>query len=130
MAQRKKEQQMRRLSAGPARFFLGVLLALVLVPTVSSFAQRRPPTLREFLQQYRGKEILIMDKTGGVEQFSGGEAAKAYTLTLNDVQNDYIVVTRETDADKRSFVYPISIIRRIIFQYDGRAYQKIVLELY
>lgn len=122
---------MRHLSGRPARlFFLGLLVLLAVLPAASVLAQRRPPTLREFLLQYRGREILIMDRTGAVEQFSGGEAAKAYTLVLNDVQSDYIVVTRETEADKRSFVYPISIIRRIIFQYDGRAYQKIVLEMY
>jgi hypothetical protein len=106
------------------------LLAMMLVSETSSFAQRRPPTMREFLLQFRGKEILIMDKTGGVEQFTGGEASRAYTLTLNDVQNDYIVVSRESESDKRSFIYPISLIRRIIFAYDGKPYVKIVLEMY
>jgi hypothetical protein len=95
-----------------------------------AIAQRKPPSLREFLLQYRGREVLMMDKTGGVEQFAGGEAAKAYTVRLDDVLNDYIVVTRDSDTDKRSFVYPISVVRRVIYLYDGKPYQKIVLEMY
>jgi hypothetical protein len=93
-------------------------------------AQRKPPLLREFLLQYKGREILMMDKTGGVEQFTGGEAAKAYTVRLDDILTDYFVVTRDSDTDKRSFVYPISVVRRVIFLYDGKPYQKIVLEMY
>ena len=93
-------------------------------------AQKKTATLREFLLQYKGKEVLIQDKTGGVEQFVGGDAAKAYNLVLNDVMNDYMIVSRNTDTDKRSFVYPLSVIRRIIYLYDGKPYQKIVIELY
>ena len=95
-----------------------------------AIAQRKPPSLREFLLQYKGRDILMMDKTGGVEQFAGGEAAKAYTVRLDDVLSDYFVVTRDSDTDKRSFVYPISVVRRVIFLYDGKPYQKIVLEMY
>ncbi len=93
-------------------------------------AQRKPPSLREFLLQYKGRDILMMDKTGGVEQFTGGEAAKAYTVRLDDVLNDYFVVTRNSDTDKRSFAYPMAVVRRVIFLYDGKPYQKIVLEMY
>ena len=95
-----------------------------------AIAQRKPPSLREFLLQYKGRDVLMMDKTGGVEQFAGGEAAKAYTVRLDDVLSDYIVVTRDSDTDKRSFAYPISVVRRVIFLYDGKPYQKIVLEMY
>ena len=95
-----------------------------------AIAQRKPPSLREFLLQYTGRDILMMDKTGGVEQFAGGEAAKAYTVRLDDVLSDYFVVTRDSDTDKRSFAYPISVVRRVIFLYDGKPYQKIVLEMY
>jgi len=93
-------------------------------------AQRKPPSLREFLLQYKGRDILMMDKTGGIEQFTGGEAAKAYTVRLDDVLNDYFVVTRDSDTDKRSFAYPMTVVRRVIFLYDGKPYQKIVLEMY
>jgi hypothetical protein len=105
-------------------------VALVLASAVPAFAQRRPPNLREFLSQFRGREVLIMDKTGGAEQFATGEAAKAYTVILNEILNDYFVVTRDAESDKRSFVYPMSVIRRIIFAYDNKPYQKIVIEMY
>ncbi len=101
--------------------------------SAESFAQRRAPgngTLREFLAEYKGKEVLILDKTTGVEQFVSGDASKAYSLILNDVQGDYIVVSRTTDTDKRTFIYPISVIRRIIYMYDNVRYQKIVIEMY
>lgn len=111
--------------------WIGVTMLFVLAPGASdAIAQRKPPSLREFLLQYRGRDILMMDKTGGVEQFSGGEAAKAYTVRLDDVLTDYFVVTRDSDTDKRSFVYPISVVRRVIYLYDGKPYQKIVLEMY
>jgi hypothetical protein len=106
-----------------------LLCALFLLPT-AALAQKHPPSLREFLTGYKGKEIQILDKTGGTEQFAGGDASKSYTLTLNDVQNDYIVVSRNTSTDKRTFLYPISVIRRVIFQFDGRPYDKILLEMY
>lgn len=108
---------------------LAVLLSLALTAGEAA-AQRKPPFLREFLLQYKGRDVLMMDKTGGVEQFAGGEAAKAYTVRLEDVLNDYIVVTRDSDTDKRSFVYPMTVVRRVIFLYDGKPYQKIVLEMY
>jgi hypothetical protein len=106
-----------------------LLCSLFLLPS-SALAQKHPPSLREFLTAYKGKEIQILDKTGGTEQFAGGDASKAYTLTLNDVQNDYILVSRNTSTDKRTFLYPISVIRRVIFQFDGRPYDKILLEMY
>jgi hypothetical protein len=112
----------------------GVLIlctaAFLVIAAAPAAAQRRPPTMREFLAQFRGREVLVMDRTGGIEQFAGGEAAKAYTVILNDVQNDYMVVTRDAESDKRSFVYPLSVIRRIIFAFDNKPYQKIVIEMY
>ena len=110
---------------------VGVMLLLACAPGASeAVAQRTPPSLREFLLQYRGREILMMDNTGGVEQFTGGEATKSYTVRLDDVLIDYFVVTRNSDSDKRSFVYPMSVIKRVIFLYDGKPYQKIVIEMY
>jgi len=109
---------------------IAIVALITLIPADMLFAQRRPATFKEFLAQYRGKEVLMMDKTGGVEQFVGGEAAKAYTVVLNDVMNDYIIVSRQVENDKRSFIYQLTNIRRIIFAYDGKPYQKIVLEMY
>ncbi len=122
---------MNRLIARGSVFSL-LLILLAAVPA-TSLAQRRSPgngTLREFLAEYKGKEILILDRTTGVEQYVSGDASKAYSLTLNDVQADYIVVSRSTETDKRSFIYPLSVIRRIIYAYDNVRYQKIVLEMY
>lgn len=121
--------RIRTLQRDVVWFSAAVLVCLAL-SAGDAIAQRKPPSLREFLLQYRGRDILMMDKTGGVEQFSGGEAAKAYTVRLDDVLSDYFVVTRDSDTDKRSFVYPISVVRRVIFLYDGKPYQKIVVEMY
>jgi hypothetical protein len=118
-----------RLKRVPAIALL--LLGMVLLGSTSeSLAQKRPATLKDFLLQYKGKEIQMMDRTGGTEQFVAGDPTKTYVLTLVEVQDDYIIVSRNTSSDKRVFVYPISVIRRIIFAYDWKPYQMILLELY
>ena len=93
-------------------------------------ASRNPASFREFLLQYKGREVLVIDRTGGQEQFTSGESSKAYLLILRDVQNDYFVVSRNVENDKRTFAYPMTVIRRIIFQYDNKPYQQIVIEMY
>lgn len=120
------------MNGNTRRVAIYVLLALgaLILSSTESMAQKRPGSIREFLLQYKGKEIQILDKTGGVEQFASTESNKAYTLVLNDVLSDHIIVTRATESDKRTFLYPISVIRRIIFMYDDRPYQKILLEMY
>jgi hypothetical protein len=110
---------------------LCVTLALLLAGAAAdAVAQKRPATIRDFLQQYKGKDVQIMDRTGGTEQFVTGDPTKTYVLSLVDVQNDYIVVGRNTASDKRNFIYPISVIRRIIFAYDWKPYQMILIEMY
>jgi len=37
---------------------------------------------------------------------------------------------RNTATDKRTFIYPLSVIRRVIYQYDGKPYDRILLEMY
>lgn len=103
---------------------------LLAIASADGVAQKRPATIREFLQQYKGKEVQIMDRTGGAEQFVTGDPTKTYVLSLVDVQNDYFVVGRNTASDKRNFIYPISVIRRIIFAYDWKPYQMILIEMY
>jgi hypothetical protein len=110
--------------------FIVLLAAVISFLAETSFAQQTPSTLRLFLLDHVGEDILMMDRTGGVEQFVGGEASKAYTLVLESVKDDYIVVRRTTQTDKRSFIYPMSVIRRVIFAYDRKPYKKIVLEMY
>jgi len=117
----------RRIQTLP---LLGILVLLSIAAAPECFAQHRPAQLREFLLQYRGKEVQIIDKTGGTEQFTSGDPTKAYTLTLNEVEGDYIVVSRNTATDKRTFIYPLSVIRRVIYQFDGKPYEKILLEMY
>lgn len=109
---------------------VAVACTLQLSMPLSVYSQKRAPTIREFLLQYRGKEVHILDKTGNIEQFVGGNPTKAYVLTLVDVQNDHIIVSRDSDTDKRTFIYPISVIRRIIYLYDNKPYDRIVIELY
>jgi hypothetical protein len=121
---------MRMLRWNTAAAVLSALALLCLIPASDCAAQKRPAQLREFLLQYRGKEVQILDKTGGTEQFTTGDPTKAYTLTLNDVESDYIVVSRSTTTDKRTFIYPLTVIRRIIYQYDGKPYDRILLEMY
>jgi hypothetical protein len=113
-----------------ARAATTALVLILALPLADALAQKRPPSLREFLLQYKGRELQIVDKTGGNEQFATGDPSKTYTLVLNDVQNDYIIVSRNTPTDKRTFVYPLAIIRRVIFQFDGKPYEKILLEMY
>jgi hypothetical protein len=103
---------------------------MLLIPGSECAAQKRPVQLRDFLLQYRGKEVQIIDKTGGTEQFATGDPSRTYTLTLNEVESDYIVVSRNTATDKRTFIYPLAIIRRIIYKYEGKPYERILLEMY
>jgi hypothetical protein len=121
---------MTMLRSLPTLALLGAFALLFLVSGSECAAQKRPAQLRDFLLQYRGKEVQIIDKTGGQEQFTAGDPTKAYTLILNDVESDYIVVSRTTATDKRTFIYPMTVIRRIIYQYDGKPYDRILLEMY
>jgi hypothetical protein len=118
----------------PLRYVARLLFVVTVIALISSVAHgqasRNPASFREFLLQYKGREVLIIDRTGGQEQFTSGESSKAYLLILRDVQNDYLVVSRNVENDKRTFAYPMSVIRRIIFQYDNKPYQQIVIEMY
>lgn len=103
---------------------------LLLIPGSECAGQKRPAQLRDFLLQFKGTEVQIMDNTGGTEQFSSGDPSRTYTLTLNEIESDYIVVSRNTATDKRTFIYPLTVIRRIIYMYDGKPYDRILLEMY
>ena len=116
----------------------GTFALLFLMPGSECAAQKRPGQLRDFLLQFKGKEIQIIDNTGGTEQYASGgteqyasgDPSKAYTLTLNEVESDYFVVSRNTATDKRTFIYPMSVIRRIIYKFDSKPYDRILLEMY
>ena len=121
---------MTTLRSFPALALSGAFALLLLIPGSECAAQKHPAQLRDFLLQFKGKEIQIIDKTGGTEQYTTGDPSKAYTLTLNEVESDYIVVSRNTSTDKRTFIYPLAVIRRIIYKYDGKPYDRILLEMY
>ena len=121
---------MTMLRSLPTPALWGAFALLLLMPGSECAAQKLPTQLRDFLLQYRGKEVQIIDKTGGTEQYSSGDPTKAYTLILNEVESDYFVVSRNTATDKRTFIYPFSVIRRIIYKYDGKPYDRILLEMY
>lgn len=108
----------------------GTFALLFLTPGSECAAQKRPGQLRDFLLQFKGKEIQIIDNTGGTEQYASGDPSKSYTLTLNEVESDYFVVSRNTATDKRTFIYPMSVIRRIIYKFDSKPYDRILLEMY
>jgi hypothetical protein len=61
----------------------------------------KPSPMREFLLQYRGWEIQIMDRTGGTEQFVAGDPTQTCTFLLLDVKNDHSIVARSTSNDRR-----------------------------
>jgi hypothetical protein len=113
-----------------ARLIFIVTVTVLVSSAAHGQANRNPASFREFLLQYKGREVLVIDRTGGQEQFTSGESSKAYLLLLRDVQNDYFVVSRNVENDKRTFAYPMTVIRRIIFQYDNKPYQQIVIEMY
>jgi hypothetical protein len=120
---------MRRLvsqgSLGLSAAVLGLLLAF-------PFARARTDDgdIQRTLSAYVGQEVLVIDTTSGAEQFQDPDATLLYRVTLTDVQSDYFVVTRNVEGDKRSFVYPLAMVRRIITRRDGKPLHPIVLELY
>ncbi len=85
---------------------------------------------RATLQAYVGQDVLIIDTTSGSSQFQNPDALITYRLKLDAVQNDYIIVSRNVEGDKRDFVYPLATIRRIRTESDGRPLRPIVIELY
>jgi len=56
-----------------------------------------------------------MDRTGGVEPFMGGEAARADTVTVEDIMSNDHLVSGNSETEKRTFLYPSSVVRRMIF---------------
>jgi len=107
-----------------------LLAALIILASNYADAQTGQPTLRDTLSAYVGQELLIVDTTSGQEQFHSNDATLVYRLTLRDVRNEYIIVSRNVEGDKRYFLYPLRVIRRITTIMNGRPVRPIVLELY
>jgi hypothetical protein len=116
------------------RIFRFVILAvtlgagLTLTPVVS--AQEQAARYRAILLPYVGQEVLVIDTTSGTSQFQHSDALLLYRLTLNAVQRDYIVVSRNVEGDKRAFAYPLALIRRVTTASGGRPLKPIVIEMY
>lgn len=96
----------------------------------SADAQDRYSRQRATLRQFVGQDVLVIDSTSGGSQFHHADASRAFRLTLDAVQRDYIMVSRNVEGDKRDFVYPLGTIRRIRTVSNGLPLRPIVIELY
>jgi hypothetical protein len=117
------------LRAG-GRFLSLFALLLVLAPPPRLSAQGSSEGHRSVLSAYSGQQVLVVDTTSGTEQFQHQDALLLYRVTLQEVNNDYIIVTRNVEGDKRSFLYPLSVIRRVVTRMNGRPLRPIVIEMY
>ena len=85
---------------------------------------------RAALLPFVGQEVLVVDTTSGTAQYQHDDALLAYRVKLDAVRQDYIIVSRNVEGDKRAFVYPLSLIRRIRTDADGHPLRPIVIDLY
>ena len=93
-------------------------------------AQTRPPQFRDFLSQYTGKEILLINISSDSLQFFDADSTKRFVVVLDEVGSDVLILHRATGADTRSFAYPIADIRRVTYLFGGRPYRRIVVETF
>ena len=112
------------------RLLAGVLLVALLVFHGEARAQGSPSRHRATLLPYVGQEVLVVDTTGGTPQFQSSDALQLFRLTLDAVRRDYIMVSRNTEGDKRSFVYPLARIRRVTTASGGVPLRPILIEIY
>jgi hypothetical protein len=96
----------------------------------AGLAQKRPPEFRDFLSQYTGREILLINISSDSLQFFDADSTQRFVVVLDEVGNDVLIVHRTTGSDKRSFAYPIADIRRVTYLFGGRAYRRIVVEMF
>jgi len=112
------------------RLLAGVLLVALLVFHGEARAQESPSRHRATLLPYVGQEVLVVDTTGGTPQFQSSDALQLFRLTLDAVRRDYIMVSRNTEGDKRSFIYPLARIRRVTTASGGVPLRPILIEIY
>ena len=96
-----------------------ILLAVLLLPTGVAGQERRSNE-RQTLIPYVGQEVLVVDTTLGERQFVNDDASLTYRVTLVAVMDDHLVVKRDVEGDKRSFVYPLAVIRRVLTAAEGK----------
>ena len=114
------------------RIFRFMILGFALGATLGlgASAQEGASRKRAILLPYVGQEVLVVDTTSGTSQFQHADALLLYRLKLNAVQRDYIIVSRDVEGDKRAFVYPLSVIRRVTTASGGLPLRPIVIEMY
>ncbi len=120
------------MTRSPVAVVLALCGVLSICASIASpaCAQGRNAEYSETLRKFIGQDVLILDTTSGSSQFQNADALQTLRLRLNSVQDDYIIVSRDVDGDKRDFVYPLAAIRRIRTVSDGRPLRPIVIELY
>lgn len=104
------------------------LLLSAVTPAMHAIAQQKAPTVRDFLSQYLGREVLLLDKTSNELQFDDPDSTTRFVVVLDNVGDDTFIVHRGTPAHETSFQYSLSKIRRITYLFDGRPYKRIVIE--
>jgi hypothetical protein len=92
--------------------------------------QGRRETNREVLAGYVGQEVLVVDTTSGEKQFLHEDANVVFRVRLVAVMDDHLVVMREVEGDRRAFVYPLSVVRRLVTMTEGKPLRPIVIEMY
>jgi hypothetical protein len=117
-----------RLGFRNGRQVVTVLLLLTLPVGARVAAQQAPATCHDFLSQYRGREILLLDKTSDTIQFDDPDSTNRYVVVLDAVDDDTFVVHRGSPGN--SYTYSLAAIRRITFLFNGRPYRRILVESY
>jgi hypothetical protein len=93
-------------------------------------AQNHPHQFREFLSQYTGREILLINMSSDSLQFFDADSTQRFVVVLDEVGSDVLILHRANGADTRSFAYPIADIRRVTYLFGGRRYRRIVVETF
>jgi hypothetical protein len=109
---------------------MGAVCLLLLAVSTRGAAQQAPATIREFLSGYRGREILLLDKTANALQFADSDSTSRYVVVLDEVDTDTFVVHRGSSDHRNSYTYSLAAIRRITYLFDGRPYRRILVESY
>lgn len=107
----------------------GILLLIVTIPLLVA-GQEGIERKRKALLEYVGQEVLLVDSTSGEKQFTHADARLLYRVTLVAVMQDHLVVARDIGGDKRAFVYPLAVVRRLVTMSENRPLRPIVVEMF
>ena len=87
-----------------------------------------PPTFSEFLQQFVGQELLVVDRSVDMGQTEAPDSLDRYLALLESVNERGIVIRRNLQDDKRTLMYTFADIRRVTYLFAGKRYPRIVIE--